>query len=123
MQNQAFREGKSAWDAQDRDAGRAQWAAQLFGKKGGGILRTTTRIDGQGATKRAFLGLQQGCSETKIASGGDDLRAERTVSANILSYIAIIIHIVSQDGCWASVAPRRGEDSARAGRRSGEQQA
>ena len=64
-----------------------------------------------GRHETSFLGRQQGCSETKIASGGDDLRAERTVSANILSYIAIIIHIVSQDRCWASVAPRRGEDS------------
>ena len=50
-----------------------------------------------GRHETSFLGRQQGCSETKIASGGDDLRAERTVFANILSYIAIIIHNVSQD--------------------------
>ena len=30
-----------------------------------------------GRHEASFLGLQQGCSETKIASGGDDFRAER----------------------------------------------
>ena len=47
--NQAFREGKTAWYSQDRDAGRAQWAAELFGKESGDILRRSSQINGQGA--------------------------------------------------------------------------
>ena len=95
--NQAFREGKTAWDAQDRDAGRAQWATKIVGKQSGDNFTKGCANRWPGRHETSSLGRQQGCSETKIASGGDDLRAERTVFANILSYIAISIHNVSQD--------------------------
>ena len=95
--NQAFREGKTAWDSQDRDAGRAQWAAKLFGKESGDILRRASQINGQGATKRAFWGGSRAAARQRSRRAATIFEQSGRIFANILSYIAIIIHSVSQD--------------------------